>query len=228
MGPCRLDQAAHLAEIGQRDRVDAARGHLVDRGDDVGIRRLRIVDIRQHGIDLGALRGDGAGQRAVILVRVELQAEAAAFQVEPRQHLGDAFRGRFFRRHLRLEPDLAQRPARLWAAGEFARRIERGNEFLLDTEPPHHLHQPAQAFARHQHQIVARRYDETHDPGLDRRRVGRVMDRKHRALQHVGALLGEQAGELRLLARFQDQDAVAVEPVSHDGALTNRVAGLFI
>ena len=34
--------------------------------------------------------------------------------------------------------------------------------------------------------------------------------------EHVRALLGEQPGELRLLARFQDQDAVAVEPVSHD------------
>ena len=33
---------------------------------------------------------------------------------------------------------------------------------------------------------------------------------EHRTLQHVGALLSEQAGELRLFARFQDQDAVAV------------------
>jgi hypothetical protein len=29
-------------------------------------------------------------------------------------------------------------------------------------------------------------------------------------------LLSEQAGKLRFLARFQDQDAVAGEPVSHD------------
>ena len=78
--------------------------------------------------------------------------------------------------------------------------------------PPRHLHQPAQAFAGHQHQIVERLFDATPDPGLDRRGVGGIMDREHRALQHVGALLGEQAGELRFLARFQDQDAVAVQP----------------
>ena len=61
--------------------------------------------------------------------------------------------------------------------------------------------------------------DETPDPGLDRRGIGRVVDGEHRALQHVGALLGEQAGKLRFLARFQDQDAVAVQSVSHDLAL---------
>ena len=82
--------------------------------------------------------------------------------------------------------------------------------------PSHHLHQPAQAFAGHQHEIVERLVDGAPDPGLDRRGIGRVVDREHRTLQHVGALLAEQAGELRLLARFQDQDAIAVEPVSHD------------
>ena len=97
---------------------------------------LRVIDIRQHGIDLGALRGDGADQRAVILVRIKLQADAVALQVEPRQHLGDAFGGRLLRRHLRLQPDLAQRPAGLWAAREFSRLAERGNEFLLDADPP--------------------------------------------------------------------------------------------
>jgi hypothetical protein len=35
-------------------------------------------------------------------------------------------------------------------------------------------------------------------------------------LQHIGALLGEQAGKLRFLARFQDQDAVTGQSVSHD------------
>jgi hypothetical protein len=39
---------------------------------------------------------------------------------------------------------------------------------------------------------------------------------EHRALQHLRALFGQQAGKLRLLARFQDQDAVAVQSVSHD------------
>ena len=31
----RVDQPAHLAGAGQRDGVDAARRHLLDRGDDV-------------------------------------------------------------------------------------------------------------------------------------------------------------------------------------------------
>jgi hypothetical protein len=51
---------------------------------------------------------------------------------------------------------------------------------------------------------------------------------EHRALQHVGALLGEQAGKLRLFARFQDQDAVTVQSVSHDRAPTLIVRDLFI
>ncbi len=76
-------------------------------------------------------------------------------QVEPRQHFGDAFGGRLFRRDLRLQPEFAQRPAGLGAAGEFSRLAERGNELLLHADPPHHLHQPPQAFAGHQHQIVA-------------------------------------------------------------------------
>jgi hypothetical protein len=36
------------------------------------------------------------------------------------------------------------------------------------------------------------------------------MDGEHRTLQHVRALLSEQAGKLRFLTRFQDQDAVAI------------------
>jgi hypothetical protein len=42
------------------------------------------------------------------------------------------------------------------------------------------------------------------------------VDGKHRTLQHVRSLFGEQAGKLCFLARFQDQDAVAVQSVSHD------------
>ncbi len=78
------------------------------------------------------------------------------------------------------------------------------------------LHQAPQAFARHQDQIVEGRLDGAADPGLDRRRIGRVVDRKHRTLHDIRALLGEQAGKLRFLARFQDQDAVAVQSFSHN------------
>jgi hypothetical protein len=35
-------------------------------------------------------------------------------------------------------------------------------------------------------------------------------------LQHIRALLSEQAGKLRFLARFKNQDAVSVQSVSHD------------
>ena len=42
---------------------------------------------------------------------------------------------------------------------------------LLDADRPHHLHQPAKAFAGQQHQIVQRPFDGPHDPGFDRRRV---------------------------------------------------------
>jgi hypothetical protein len=37
-------------------------------------------------------------------------------------------------------------------------------------------------------------------------------------LQNVRSLLGKQAGKLRFLARFQDQDPVAAQPFSHDDA----------
>jgi hypothetical protein len=46
------------------------------------------------------------------------------------------------------------------------------------------------------------------------------VDGEHRTLQHVRALLGEQAGKLRLFAGFQDENAIAVQSVSHDLALT--------
>jgi hypothetical protein len=54
------------------------------------------------------------------------------------------------------------------------------------------------------------------------------VDGEHRTLQHVGALFGEQAGKLRLLARFQDQDAVTVQSVSHDLTPTLLLRALFI
>jgi hypothetical protein len=96
------------------------------------------------------------------------------------------------------------------------------------TPAPDHLHQPAQAFARHQHDVIKWLFDAPPDPGFDRRRVRRVVDGEHRTLQHVGALLGEQAGKLRFLARFQDQDAVTVQSVSHDLAPTLLLRALFI
>ena len=98
----------------------------------------------------------------------------------------------------------------------------------FDADAPDHLHQPAQAFARHQHDVVEGLFDAPPDPGFDRRRVRRVVDGEHRTLQHVGALLGEQAGKLRFLARFQDQDAVTVQSVSHDLAPTLLLRALFI
>jgi hypothetical protein len=127
-----------------------------------------------------------------------------------------------------MPPDLAQRPAGFWAAGEFARLADRGDEVPLGIDPPRHLHQAAQAFAGHQHQVVERRCDETPDPGLDRRGIGGVMDGEHRTLQHIGALFGQQAGKLCFLARFQDQDAVTVQSVGHYLALTVVACCLFI
>ena len=100
--------------------------------------------------------------------------------------------------------------------------------FLLEIDPPRDLHQAAQTFTGHQHQIVARLFDETADPGLDRRGIGRIVNGEHRALQHVRALLGEQTGKLRFLAGFQDQDAVAVQSVSHDFDLMWSARCLFI
>jgi hypothetical protein len=46
-------------------------------------------------------------------------------------------------------------------------------------------------------------------------------------LQDVRALLGVQPRKLRFLARFQDQDAVAIEPVGHDLAFISTLI-LFI
>jgi hypothetical protein len=47
-------------------------------------------------------------------------------------------------------------------------------------------------------------------------------------LQYIGALLGEQTGKLRFLARLQDENTIAVQPVSHDFALTPIAFCLFI
>jgi hypothetical protein len=47
-------------------------------------------------------------------------------------------------------------------------------------------------------------------------------------LQHIRALFGQQAGKLGFLAGFQDQDAVAVQSVSHDIALTQIACCFFI
>src|SRR6185369_4612435 len=63
---------------------------------------------------------------------------------------------------------------------------------------------------------------------ISRRRVRYIANGEHRTLQHVGALLGEQAGKLRFLARFQDQDAITVQSVSHDRAPTHLLRALFI
>jgi hypothetical protein len=97
---------------------------------------------------------------------------------------------------------------------------ERPDKVLLGIDPPRDLHETAQAFARHQHQIVARPFDETADPGLDRRGIRRVVDGEHRTLQHIRPLFRQQAGKLRLLAGFQDKNAIAVQSVSHDFTLT--------
>jgi hypothetical protein len=54
------------------------------------------------------------------------------------------------------------------------------------------------------------------------------VDREHRTLQHLGALFRQQAGKLRFFTRFQDQNAVAVQSVSHHFALTVIACCLFI
>ena len=89
------------------------------------------------------------------------------------------------------------------------------DEFLIQRNFSRRLHQPPQAFAGHQHEIVEGTLDRAANPGRDGGGIGWVVDRKHRALQHIGALLGKELRELRFLARFQDQDAVAVQPISH-------------
>ena len=121
----------------------------------------------------------------------------------------------FSRGDVGFKPDLAQRPSGLRTAGEFSRLADGGDEFLFEPGPPRDFHQPAQAFAGHQHEVVAWLGDKAADPGLDRRGVRGVMDGEHRALQYIGALFGQQPRKLGFLARFQDQDAVAAQSVSH-------------
>ena len=60
-----------------------------------------------------------------------------------------------------------------------------------------------------QHQIVERLVDRVFDPAADRVLIGRVLDGKHRALEHVRALVPQQAGKLGFLAGFQNEDAVS-------------------
>src|SRR5207237_4187480 len=140
----------------------------------------------------------------------------------------DALGCRLLRGLLRLQPDLAQGPAGFWAARELSGFAERCDKIVLHADPSHDFHQTPQPFARHQHQIVAGSFDKAPDPGFYRRGIGRVMDGEHRTLQHVRALFSEQAGELRFLARYQDEDAVAGEPVSPGLALTDIIYRLFI
>jgi hypothetical protein len=54
------------------------------------------------------------------------------------------------------------------------------------------------------------------------------VDSEHRALQHIGALFRQQAGKLGFLAGFQNQNAIAVQSVSHEFALTPLDFDLFI
>src|SRR5450755_753500 len=141
-----LHEAADLPRTRQRNGIDAALRHLVDRSNDVGVGGLRIVDVGKHGIDLGAPRRDGADQRAMVPVGIKLQAHAMSPEIDACEHLGDAFGCRLLRRYLRLQPDLAQRPAGFWAASKFSRSAEGCDEFLLEIDPPRDLYQAAQTF----------------------------------------------------------------------------------
>ena len=82
--PRNFEQPANLAQIGQCDGIDAPLRHLLDRGDDIGIGSLCVIGIGQHGIDLGALRRNGADQCAVILLGIKLQAEAMPGEIDAR------------------------------------------------------------------------------------------------------------------------------------------------
>ena len=128
-------------------------------------------------------------------------------------------------RRIGVEPEFI---AALGKARKFSRCSDRGDKVLLDVHASRDLHQAAQPFTGHQHQIVARVLHETPDPRLDRIGIRRVMDGEHRTLQYIRALLSEQAGKLRFLARFQDQNAIAVQSVSHELALTQIVRASFI
>ena len=50
----------------------------------------------------------------------------------------------------------------------------------------------------------------------DRLNGYRILILETREEAQFSRLLGEQAGKLRFFARFQDQDAVTVQSVSHD------------
>ena len=107
---------------------------------------------------------------------------------------------------VRLQSDLAQRLVRLWAARKRAGLADGRDKRLIEADPPRSLDEAPQPFAGCQHQIVMRGLHAALDPVLDGRGVRRVADGEHRALQNLRALLRQQAGELRFLARLEDQD----------------------
>jgi hypothetical protein len=92
---------------------------------------------------------------------------------------------------LRLEPDLAQRPAGLGTPRILPRFAQGGNKGCFDVHATRYLEQATQPFAGRQHQIVASGFDETRDPGFDRRGIRSVADDEHRALQHIRPLFSE-------------------------------------
>ena len=77
-----LEQPADLTQVGQRDGIDAPLRHLLDRGDDIGVGSLCVIGLGQHGIDLGALRRNGADQCAVVLLGIKLQAQAMSGKID--------------------------------------------------------------------------------------------------------------------------------------------------
>ncbi len=128
----------------------------------------------------------------MVLVRIKLKADASPLQIEPAQHFDHALGGRLLRGLLRIEGDLAQRLAGLRAAGEFSRFGEGCDQSLVETTAPRELHDPPQAFARHQHEVVKGLVDGAADPGLDRGGIGRVVNGEHRALHDIGTLLRQK------------------------------------
>ena len=211
-----LDQPPHLSGTRQCDGIDRALRQFVNRMQDVRLGDTRVIDVRQHRIDLSAPRFDAANQYAVILIRVQLQSNPSAVQVEPRQHVRHAFRGWPVGRYGGVDSDIAQCPAGLRAAGKGARLPDRRDERLIDAHTARHLQDAPQPFAGHEHQIVRRRIDRAFDPGLNRRRVGRVLNGEHRALQDVSALFRQKVRELRSLAGLKDQNTETGKSVSHD------------
>ncbi|CEG07331.1 hypothetical protein BN961_00720 [Afipia felis] len=132
-----------------------------------------------------------------------------AFQFSFGQRGDDAFRCGWLHDHFGGEADLAERIHGLGATRVFSWPSQCGNEFIFEADPFGRSHQPPHALAGHQHQIVERLVDRVFDPAADRVLIGRVLDGKHRALEHVRALVPQQAGKLGFLAGFQNEDAVS-------------------